>query len=92
MAEYISSGKGTSSLRTGGIITSIKKIISKNQKTILFAKIEDLSDTLEVVVFSDVLEKNPSLWQEKNIIILQGKPSLKENEPKIIVDQAIKLN
>ncbi len=92
VAEYISSGKGISSLRTGGIITSIKKIISKNQKTILFAKIEDLSDTLEVVVFSDVLEKNLSLWQEKNIIILQGKPSLKENEPKIIVDQAIKLN
>ncbi|KKS82867.1 MAG: polymerase III, alpha subunit protein [Candidatus Wolfebacteria bacterium GW2011_GWC1_43_10] len=90
--EYIGSGKGTGSVRTGGIIATVKKIISKNQKPIVFAKIEDLSDTLEVVVFSDVLEKNPSIWEEKNIVVVQGKPSLRDNEPKIIVDQVIKLN
>jgi DNA polymerase-3 subunit alpha len=80
------------SLRAGGVITSVKKIITKNNKPIVFAKLEDLSDTMEVVVFSETLERKPELWQEKNILIVQGKLSERDNEPKIIVEQAIKLN
>ncbi len=80
------------SLRAGGVITSVKKIITKNNKPIVFAKLEDLSDTMEVVVFSETLERKPELWQEKNILIVQGKLSERDNEPKLIVDQAIKLN
>jgi DNA polymerase-3 subunit alpha len=80
------------SLRAGGVVTSVKKIITKNNKPIVFAKLEDVSDTMEVVVFSETLERKPELWQEKNILIVQGKLSERDNEPKIIVDQAIKLN
>ncbi|MFA6353306.1 MAG: OB-fold nucleic acid binding domain-containing protein, partial [Candidatus Paceibacterota bacterium] len=90
--DYINSGHGTRSVRLGGIITNIKRIISKNNRPIAFAKIEDINDTLEVIVFSDILEKNPQIWQENNIVIIQGKPSLRDNEPKIIVEEAVKLN
>lgn len=78
--------------RIAGVITAVKKIISKNNKPIAFAKIEDISDTLEVVVFSETLQRNPEIWQEKNIVIVQGKLSLRDNEPKMIADQVVKLN
>jgi DNA polymerase-3 subunit alpha len=80
------------SYRIAGVITAVKKIITKTKKPIAFAKIEDLSDTLEVVVFSEILAKKPELWEKQNIVIIQGKLSLRDNEPKIIVDEAIKIN
>jgi DNA polymerase-3 subunit alpha len=80
------------SYRIAGIITAVKKIITKNKKQMAFAKIEDLSDTLEVVVFSEVLERKPDIWEPQNIVIVQGKLSWKENEIKMIADQAVKIS
>ncbi len=80
------------SYRIAGIITSVKKITTKNKKIMAFARIEDLSDTLEVVVFSEVLDRKSEIWENQNIVIIQGKLSLRDNESKIIVDQAIKIN
>ena len=82
----------TGTFRIAGVVTAIKKIISKNKKQMAFARIEDLSDTLEVVVFSEVLARKPEVWEKQNIIIVQGKLSARENEPKIIADQVIRIN
>ena len=78
--------------RIAGVIMAAKKIISKNNRPMVFAKIEDLSDTLEVVVFSEVYQRNPEIWQVGNIVIVQGKASLRDGEPKMIADQVVKLN
>jgi len=56
-----------------------------------FATIEDLSDTMEVIVFPRVLEKKTSLWTENTIVILQGKMSERDSDVKLIVDEAIEL-
>ena len=80
------------SYRIAGVVTAVKKIITKTKKPIAFARIEDLSDTLEVVVFSEILERKPEAWEKQNIIIVQGKLSMRENEPKIIVDEVVKIN
>lgn len=80
------------SYRIAGVVTAVKKIITKTKKPIAFARIEDLSDTLEVVVFSEILERKPEAWEKQSIIIVQGKLSMRENEPKIIVDEVIKIN
>jgi len=80
------------SYRIAGVITAVKKIITKTKKPIAFVKIEDLSDTMEIVVFSEVLERKPEVWEPQNIIIVQGKMSLRDNEPKIIADEVIKIS
>ena len=80
------------SYRIAGVITAIKKIITKTKKPIAFARIEDLSDTIEVVVFSEILERKPEAWEKQNIVIVQGKLSMRENEPKIIADEVVKIN
>ncbi len=75
--------------RVAGVIAKIRKILTKNGEPMLFAKIEDTDDSLEIVVFPEALAKNPSLWRENNIIIIEGRLSRKDTEPKLICQGAI---
>ncbi len=74
-----------------GVISKIKKIISKVGQPILFVEIEDKSGSLEMVVFSDALAKNPGIWQENKIIVASGRLSYRNDEPKFICQQATEL-
>jgi len=42
-------------IKIGGIISSIKKIITRNGKPMLFLNLEDLSDRIEVIVFPRII-------------------------------------
>jgi len=46
---------------------------------------------LEIIVFSDTLAKNPAVWRENNAIIISGRLSWRNNEPKFICQQAVEL-
>lgn len=88
----IKSGENGSSIyRIAGVISSIKKILTKSGKQMLFAKIEDFNDGMEVVVFTDTLAKNPSLWRDNNVVIAEGRLSWNNDEPKLVCQGAIEL-
>ncbi len=70
----------------GGIIASIKKIITKNGKPMLFMKLEDLTSKIEVVVFPNLLERNPEALQENKIVFVAGRVDDRNNEIKIVAD------
>ena len=57
----------------------------------LFARLEDLSDAMEVIVFNDTLARCPEVWKENNAILLSGRMSWRDNDPKIICDSAEEL-
>ena len=84
-------GVNGNSRRIAGVISNVKRIISKLGQPILFAKIEDLGGGLEVIVFSDTLAKNPTVWRENNVVIVEGRLSWRNNEPKFICQQAVEL-
>jgi len=71
----------------GGIISSIHKITTKSGQPMLFAKLEDLTGKIEIVVFPSTLQNNPDIWQEGKIILISGKVSLRDAEPKVICDR-----
>jgi DNA polymerase-3 subunit alpha len=73
-------------IRIGGIITKIKKIVTKNGKPMLFVSLEDLTDKIEVVVFPGIIETNPTALQENKIVFIQGKISNRDGTPKIICE------
>ena len=83
-------GNGNGS-RTIGVISKIKRITTKTGQSILFVEIEDKNNSLEMVVFSDTLAKNPAIWQENKVILASGKLSWRNNEPKFICQQATEL-
>jgi DNA polymerase-3 subunit alpha len=73
-------------IRIGGIISSIKKIITKTGRPMLFVNIEDLTDKIEVVAFPNIIERNPTLFQENKIVFVSGRVDNRDGVPKIICD------
>ncbi|MEK7481777.1 MAG: DNA polymerase III subunit alpha, partial [Patescibacteria group bacterium] len=67
--EKVKNEKNEGLYRIAGVITKIQKVLTKNGQPMIFAKLEDLNDSMEVIVFHDCLAKNPNLWQENNVII-----------------------
>ena len=52
---------------------------------------EDFSDNIEVVVFSDTLSQNTDVWQENKVVLVSGKISPRDGEAKLICDKATEL-
>ncbi|MCH8986714.1 DNA polymerase III subunit alpha [Patescibacteria group bacterium] len=73
--------------RIGGIISSLKKIITKTGKPMLFMGVEDLSDKIEVVVFPSLIERNPSVFQENKIVFITGRLDSRNGDRKFIAEE-----
>ena len=70
----------------GGLISSVKKIITKNGKPMLFMKLEDLTGKTEIVIFPNLLERNPEALQENKIVFIAGRVDDRNGEIKIVAD------
>ncbi|MFH1193014.1 MAG: DNA polymerase III subunit alpha [Candidatus Jorgensenbacteria bacterium] len=85
-------GNGTGPrLRLAGIISGVQKIMTKKGQPMLFVTLEDLSDNLEVLVFSETLLKHPLIWQENKAVMVSGRLSWRDEEPKLICDEVREL-
>lgn len=70
----------------GGLISSVKKIITKKGQPMLFIKLEDLTGKTEVVIFPNLLERNPVALQENKIVFVAGRVDDRNGEIKIVAD------
>ena len=52
----------------------------------IFAKLEDIKDSIEMIVFPDILAKNPYAFQENNVVIVKAQLSFKDAEPKLLCE------
>ncbi|MGB9609083.1 MAG: OB-fold nucleic acid binding domain-containing protein [Minisyncoccia bacterium] len=79
-------------VRVAGVISKMKKILTKSGQPMIFVTLEDLSnEQIEVIVFNNTLEKSIGIWAENNAVIIQGKISLRDGQTKIICEKAAKL-
>ena len=74
-----------------GIINTIKKFITKTGKPMLFVELEDLTGKIEALVFPTVFGQDPTVWQEGKIVILSGRLSDKDDQLKILCNEAEEL-
>jgi DNA polymerase-3 subunit alpha len=74
-------------IKIGGIISNIKKIITKTGKPMLFINLEDLTDKIEVIAFPRIIEKNPTAFYENKIVFVSGRVDNRDGTPKIICDE-----
>lgn len=69
------------------VISKIKTQLTKNNRMMAFATVEDRYGSLEVVVFPNVYEKYGMFLNDDNAVIIRGTLNFKENEePKILCD------
>ncbi len=78
-------------LRLAGIISGVERIMTKKGQPMLFVTIEDLSDNLEVMVFADTLAKHPFEWTANKAVVMTGRLSWRDGEPKLICDEVKEL-
>jgi DNA polymerase-3 subunit alpha len=73
-------------VKIGGMISTVKKIVTKTGKPMLFMSLEDLTDKIEVVVFASAMEKNPAAFAESKIVFVYGRVDNRDGETKIVAD------
>ncbi len=81
-----------SECKIGGIVASAKRILTKKNETMLFAKIEDETGSIEAIVFPRVYSADATLWEDSTPLFLLGKMSEKDEELRFIVERAEKFN
>lgn len=86
-------------IRVAGVVGRVQKVVTKRGDAMMFVTIEDLTGTMEVIVFPKVLEETKKLWERDKILIISGKVNVKEftedngdeivivAEPKILADE-----
>ncbi len=76
-----------SHVAVGGIVVAVRQFYTKKNKQMAFVKIEDLTGSLELVIFPDLFERYSSMLVEDNLIVVEGRTDLKEEEDiKILVE------
>ena len=71
-----------------GIITKLKKILTKKGDPMLFVRVEDRGGGVEVLVFADTLKRTADLWQENAVVEIEGRLSERDGESKLICNSA----
>ena len=70
-----------------GIINKVKKKFTKKNTIMAFVTIEDLSGSIEVIMFDSAYSRWSNLLNEGNIVFIEGKLSIRDNDsPTIIVN------
>ena len=77
-------------IKYAGIITSIKKKYTKNNKIMAFVTIEDLYGVAEIIVFENAYLKAGKSLVEENIVIVEGRLSIREDDTTTIIANEIK--
>ncbi len=73
--------------RICGMVASVKAIITKTGKPMCFARVEDQSGALEVVVFSETYAKNLPCWKDGAVIVCVGRLNFRNGEISLVADQ-----
>ena len=82
--------KDGQNVKYGGIITSVKKKYTKNNNIMAFVTIEDLYGSLEIIVFESCYNRVSNILMEDNIVIVDGRLSIREDEEVKIVANNIR--
>ncbi|MFH1980076.1 MAG: DNA polymerase III subunit alpha [Patescibacteria group bacterium] len=79
-------------INIAGVISVIKKIMTRKNEPMLFVKIENAMKSIEVLVFPRLLQETSDIWEENKAVICQGKLSDKDQEIKMLVNRVAELN
>ncbi len=79
-------------VKFAGVITNIKKKYTKNNKIMVFVTVEDLYGSCEIIVFETCYNRCNRLLMEENLIMVDGRISIKdENDISIVANNITEL-
>ena len=84
--------KGADRVITAGIVSTVKKILTRKGESMLFVKIEDATNTVELLIFPRLYKETINMWVEGQAVLIDGKVSEKDQEIKVLVNRAVILD
>jgi DNA polymerase III subunit alpha len=84
-------------VRIGGVIKAVRPVVTKTGKAMAFVQLEDLTATIEVIVFPRVFEERRQLLLSDTVVIVRGKVDARAaaddderaEAPKVIADEIL---
>jgi DNA polymerase-3 subunit alpha len=73
-------------ITVGGIVDAVKKKITKKGGIMLFVTLQDMSGTMELLVFPKTYEVTQAIWQPGQLVAVVGKTPKEEGDNKIFVE------
>ena len=67
----------------GGVITTVRKILTKKGDNMAFVGLETLKGETELLVFPRAYEANPGAWVEDKIVAVMGKVNARDRDGKL---------
>ena len=85
---------GTKELvKIGGIVTTVRIVLTKNKGLeMAFAKIEDESGVMEVVVFPKIFSQTKNCWAKDQLVLVKGKLESRDEGQTLLVEEVRILN
>lgn len=84
--DELSDMKERENIKVVAIITSVKRITDRKGRPMAFVQVEDLQGSSEVLVFSEVYDRNQGLIAPDTVILIEGTVSQRDSQPKIIAN------
>ncbi len=89
MKEENDFSKDGKQVKYAGIITSVKKKYTKNNTIMAFVTVEDLYGSTEIIVFDSCYNRSSGVLLEDNIVLVDGRLSIREDDDVKIVANSI---
>jgi OB-fold nucleic acid binding domain len=70
----------------GGIVAGSRRVITRAGSTMLVATLEDLTGSVEVVVFPKVYEQTAPAWADDSIVLVSGRLDRRDEAPQILCE------
>lgn len=72
-----------------GMVTSVRKGYTRNEKPFVSAVLEDLGGEIEVTAWSEIVDRTAELWQEGNTLLLYGKVNIRGDRVQLTCKDAV---
>jgi DNA polymerase-3 subunit alpha len=72
-----------------GLVAQFRELITKKGTRMAFAALEDLTGSVELVIFPDTYAKTEMYFKEEKPLLIGGLLEIENGNPKIIVDSVI---
>ena len=76
-------------LAVGGIINTIREIVTKKGDRMAFVGLEDLDGRCEVIVFPELFKSSVRFIRKDAIVFVRGKMNARDDTPKVIAEEII---
>lgn len=73
-------------VQIGGVITAVRKVLTKNGSTMYFVGLEDMTGRIELLVFGKTAEHTKDSWVEDEVVIVDARISHKDGQLKCIAE------